>query len=92
MTVDSATFEAVPPDANSAPWVMSVLINGSGFVQRSAPLVAVVGDVPVHALRIDPEGTSASGLMTKVPGEGARLRIGYLNQRELQETSVEFHA
>jgi hypothetical protein len=92
MKVDSATFEVVPTAPAAGPWVMSVSITGSGFEHRTAPLVAMVGDVPVRALRIDPDGTKASGLLTKVPAEGARLRIGYLNDRELQETGVEFHA
>lgn len=90
MRVTSAEFAKLPSEP-ATPFVLSVVITGSGFNDRSVPLVASFGDVPVRVLRTNVEGTSASGLLTKVPAEGAVLRVGFLNSRELQETAVQFH-
>ncbi len=92
MKVESATFEMLPPEELIGPWVMRVVITGSGFGPRAAPLVATVGDLQVYLLRTTPDGSKASGLLTETPREGARLSVGFLNQTELQETEIAFHA
>lgn len=91
MRVDSAAFELLPPDPPPGPWVMRVTIEGDGFEDRAMPLVATVGELTVHVLRVSPDGKRASGLLTEVPPEGARLSIGYLDDRELRSTEVSFH-
>lgn len=91
MTVTSAVFENLPATPSSKPFVMSVVITGTGFNDRSMPLVAAVGDVPVHALRTNAEGTKAAGLLSKAPPDGAPLRVGFLNSPELLATPVAFH-
>lgn len=90
MKVESATFALLPPDPPPGPWVISVVITGEAFETRAAPLVATVGELTVHALRVSPDGTQASGLLAAMPPEGARLSIGYLNDRELRETDITF--
>jgi hypothetical protein len=91
MKVESATFELLPDDAPPSPWVIRIFMQGEGFEDRVAPLVATVGDVEVDMLRVSPDGAAASGLLAKVPPEGAPLRIGYLNDPELSSTDITFH-
>ena len=90
MKVNSAIFELLPP--NDSPFVARVVISGEGFEDdRAAPLLAMVGDVSVDVLRMSQDGSTAAGLLTAIPPEGAPLRIGYMNDPELSSTDVTFH-
>jgi len=91
MRVDSAKFEMLPPDPPAEPWVMRVSIQGEEFEERAMPLVAMVGELTVDFMRVSPDGTSASGLLIEVPPQGAQLKIGYLNDRQLLATEITFN-
>lgn len=88
MTVDSASF--VPLDTPLGPWVMRVIIKGLNFETRSAPIVAKVGELDVDLIQVAPDGTIVSGLIAEVPTPGSRLKIGYMNDAELIDTTVTF--
>jgi hypothetical protein len=75
--VTSAVFQE--PDANAigGPWVLSIVVQGDGFVARGMPLTATVGDVPVQSIFLYPDATGFSGLLDTLPADGAVLSVGY---------------
>ena len=90
MTVEKATFMMLPDDPPRGPWVMQVIMEGSGMEDRAVPIVATVGDLTMQVIRVSPDGTRAAGLLMGVPPVGAELRVGYLNQPELDNTDITF--
>ena len=90
-TVDAAIF--LTPDAASStyggPWALRIVAQGSGFVARSMPLTAVVGNVPVLAVYLLPQGTGFAGYLQTPPPEGAVLSVGF---EQVLPTDVVYHA
>ena len=83
--VNVAFFEAVESDDSG--WRVRVALGGDGFVDRAAPVIATVGDVPVEAIAVSAE--SATGFLSTVPPPGAPLRVGYLDTG-LHDTGITF--
>lgn len=90
MNVESAVFEmlAEPPIPD---WILRVTAKGSGFLIRTMPVEARIGDVPFEALFEDDDGQGFLGYLTTVPPDGAHLFVGYAG-RELIDTGIEFQA
>jgi len=86
-TVEEAWFEALPEEESTG-WLVRVSLAGEGYVERAAPLIAKVGDVPVVAMSVTgPDG--AVGFLAEVPPGGARLSVGYIDSG-LEETDITF--
>jgi hypothetical protein len=86
-TVEDAWFEVLPEEEGIG-WLVRVSFTGEGFVERAAPLAAMVGDVVVEAISVaGPDG--AVGFLAEVPPGGARLVVGYLDTG-LEETDITF--
>ncbi|MBK8258889.1 MAG: hypothetical protein IPK82_40300 [Polyangiaceae bacterium] len=68
---------------------LEIHVTGSGFVARAIPVAAKVGAQSVRSIALKPDGGGFSGLLERVPGDGDRLFVGYMDEA-LVETSVVF--
>ena len=95
MTVERVDFERLedaPPAFER--WQVRVLLRGSGFEHRSAPIVVAVGELNVELIvpLITDEGIAGiQGLLTEVPPNGAEVSVGYADG-PLFGTGFEFSA
>ena len=94
MLVDSVVFETLqdPPPAFEN-WKMRVLLLGSEYDVRAAPLVVTVGELFVDLLvpMFDEEGAvvGVQGLLADIPQAGAEVKVGYADG-PLLPTGLEF--
>ena len=57
--------------------MLVVTVTGSGFIERSLPLVASVGSVSVQGIITNPDGSGFSGYLATTPNDGDALSVGY---------------
>jgi hypothetical protein len=88
MQVTSATF-TVPPAGVNPIWVLRLEVEGSGFVQRAAPVVAQVGAVPVECIVLNLGGSGFIGLLRNLPQAADPLKVGYLDT-QLSDTGLTY--
>jgi hypothetical protein len=87
LTVNSAMFEVIE-DAN---YVLRLHAAGEGFDNISLTASAIVGDVPVERVVHFPTGNGFTGLLARVPPEGAVLRVGW-TPGHFVDTAVTFQS
>ncbi|GEM_PF-6210598 len=89
-TATAMTF--APPDAYApdGSWALEVTVQGTGFVERSLGLMALVGDVPVQYIMPVLDGAGFTGFLATAPNEGDALRFGYGAPNIT--TTLEYHA
>jgi len=74
LAVSDAIFETLEGDE---PYVLRLFALGSGFASIGLNVVAVVGDVPVERIVVNPDADGFSGLLVSAPADGDRLRVGW---------------
>lgn len=75
LSVTVARFERLPEPVGD--YQLSVRVAGSGFIDRAAPLLAAVGDVPVREIMVGSEGAGFTGFLEREPAAGDRLVVRY---------------
>lgn len=88
MNVVDAAFEPVaePPVPG---WKVRVTVVTTEPTERAAPVVGVVGEVPLAGIVSRLDGPGVIGFLADEPPDGAELKIGYADEG-LVETGITY--